>query len=140
MNFEDLRGLFHRQSSEIPHLYNLRFPLIKRGKFLQRLIECEQLVCTGLRHGSAFVQGYPDRVSAAFPCAPLAGVIDHDPTHKLRGGSKKMDTVLPARMRLVRELEVSVVQKRSRLQGVIGSLPPHVMLRDTLQLWLHKRD
>ena len=67
-------------------------------------------------------------------------MIDHDAAHELRGDGKEMGAVLPLRMGLVRELEVSVIQQRSRLQRVAGSLPAHVMVRQTLELWLHERD
>jgi hypothetical protein len=71
---------------------------------------------------------------------PLTSVIDHDAAHKLRGDGKEMSAVLPLRMSFVRELKVSVIQQRSCLQGMAGSLPAHVMLRQTLKLWLHERD
>jgi hypothetical protein len=53
---------------------------------------------------------------------------------------KEMGAVLPPHIALLRELEVSVVQQRSCLQRVAGSLPAHVMLRQTLELWLDERD
>src|SRR5207249_7302240 len=70
VNLEDVRDLFHRQTSEITHLHNLGFPMIKRREFFQCLVEGEQLSCAGLCHRGAFVQRYPDRASAAFQRVP----------------------------------------------------------------------
>ena len=67
-------------------------------------------------------------------------MIDHDAAHQLRGDGKEMGAVLPMRMGLVRELKVSVVEQRGGLQGVAGSLPAHVMVRQTLELRLDERD
>jgi len=51
-----------------------------------------------------------------------AGVIDQDPAHNIRRDAEKMGAVLPLDVFLIDELQVSFMNKRGRLQRMVGAL------------------
>ena len=69
----------------------------------------------------------------------FTGVVNHDAPHQLRGRRNKVVPVLPERLRVIDQPQVGFVQDRGGLQGVTGTLPPHVMVGQPVQFGLHQR-
>ena len=76
------------------------------------------------------------RAAPALGIPALACVINQDAAHHLRGDGEELSPVLPAGAPLVHQLQVRFVQKRRRLQRVVGPFPPHVKVRKPAQFFM----
>jgi hypothetical protein len=63
-----------------------------------------------------------------------AGVVDWDPANDLRGHTKEMCPILPIDLALVDEPQVHLVNKRRRLQGVVGPFAPKLARGNAAEL------
>src|SRR5689334_22970333 len=71
--------------------------------------------------------------SKMFPC-----VINQDSSHDLSGNCEKMCTIPPA-LALIHQFQIRFVNQRGSLQSVIASLPAHVSMSQTMQLFFDQR-
>ena len=67
------------------------------------------------------------------------GVIDQDPAHDLRRDAKEMASILPIDLALVDEPDVHLMNKRRRLQGVVGALAPKLARGNAAKLPVDER-
>src|SRR5437667_6921300 len=88
--------------------------------------------------------GTGNRKSLLFRAAALirlmgAGMVHKDAAHQLRGDAVELRTVLPLRVLLIDQLEVSLVDQRRRLQRVALTLSPQIVTRQPAQLAVNQR-
>jgi hypothetical protein len=69
----------------------------------------------------------------------LARVVHQYPSHQLRCDSEKVGAILPLRISLIYEFEISLVHERRRLQRVLATLAPQVITGQTSQLAIDQR-
>src|SRR5262249_48644732 len=137
--FQEFSRLFDRQAAEVSQFNNLTFARVLRSQLFQSLIEGEQFLRPRLSYPCSFIQCYSQRAAATLERTPFTRMVNHDPPHQLRGWCDEVRPVLPRRLRVFNQSQVSFVEDRGGLQGVAGALPAHVMVSQPVQFGLHQR-
>src|SRR5688572_30712472 len=78
-------------------------------------------------------------VASLLRAVASAGVVDQNVAHDLRGESEEVRPVLPARVRLISQAKVSLVDQSRSLQCVARIFALHVALSHTVQLCIDQR-
>src|SRR5205814_2893423 len=67
------------------------------------------------------------------------GVVNQDLAHRLGGDSEEVGAVLPAWTGLIGQPQISLVDQRSRLERVVGTLSAHMTVSDAPELLIDQR-
>ena len=78
------------------------------------------------------------RAAAALLRARTVGVVDQNLAHRPGRDGEKMGAVLPLRIGLVGQAQISLIDQRGRLQGVIRAFSRHIMMRETPQIFVNE--
>ena len=68
-----------------------------------------------------------------------SGVINNDLAHRSGGYGEEVGAVLPARIGLIGQAQISLVDQRRSLQCVIGTLPAHMTMSDASKFLIDQR-
>jgi hypothetical protein len=73
-------------------------------------------------------------VSAAFDAGASLGVVEKDSAHGLGGSGEEVGLVLPREFAALEQAEVGLVDEGGGLEGVVGALGGHALVRDGAEL------
>src|SRR6266446_6890598 len=88
------------------------------------------------RDNCCFVQFYLKRAAAALLRSIAPGVTDQDLTHGASGDGEEVGAILPARIGLVGQTQISLVDQRRSLQCVVGTLSTHMTMSDAPEFFI----
>ncbi len=138
-NPEHIGRLFDRQAAERSQLDDLCLLRVDFAKPREQLVDGDHGQLAGRCILPCLFQR--QRADATPPFARLmsARVIDQDASHQLRSNPEKVGAVVPVHLPLIDQLEVRLVDQRSRLQGVLGPNGRQRAARDPAQLSVNER-
>jgi hypothetical protein len=133
MNAHHFGCLIDVQATEEAQFDYARFARIEFRETFKRFVQRHQV--GGLPFGDLrrFVEGDSLSAATALLVLLLARVVNKDSPHHFSANSKELGAILPMRFFLIDQPNVSFVNQRCRLQGVIATLAAHVVMREPVQ-------
>ncbi|MFH1845271.1 MAG: hypothetical protein ABIF77_18970 [bacterium] len=122
------------ESTEESQIDNPGLPFARLLQSLEGFIEAQKVVVIALIETTIAIlktqQGYTrSTLLGVF----LARVIDQDSAHRSGGHSQEMRFTLPIQLVESNQTDVRLVHESSRLEGMVNTLPPHVLHRDRVK-------
>jgi len=108
-------------------------------KVVQRVVQSDELQAPVAGRVEVLVETQDDGAAAAFFAMRGTRVIDQDAPHDPSTDCEKMSAVLPVCVFLPHQLQISFVDKRGAVEGVILPLTPQLPVGDLAQLRVDQR-
>ena len=106
---------------------------VKLGEILKRVVEHDHIQVGRLRRESALLQRYLASAAATLVRPMSASILNQDLAHELGRHSKKVCPILPLRKLPPHQPNVSFMDKRRALQGMVRALPLQKIVRHATQ-------
>src|SRR5215468_6662868 len=131
--------LFQTQPAEITQLDDPDLALVELRQRNQRVVKRDEFGGLLIGKRQRFVERKFLPAAAAFVRRARARVLDQYLAHQLRGHSVKMPPALPFGKILLDQPQVSLIDKRGRLQCVIRALPAQIAVSQLAKLLVYDR-
>jgi hypothetical protein len=128
--------LQYQQRNAEDHRYE--FWLSHCGKIFKHIVKRDQFRTALLVADDRFIKLHLERGPSALCIAAASSVIHEDAPHRLRGYRVEVSSILPSHILVVDESQISLVDQRRGLQGMVGALAAHVIASQPAQLLIHK--
>jgi hypothetical protein len=137
---QHLRGLFDRETAEIPQFDDAAEPLVEPGQAVERLVERNDVRGPLGRCNQIEVFDRPWRRAATTLAGRLpAGIVERQLPHRFGGNREEMMAILHLQGRTVRQLQKGFVHHRRRLERVVRPRVDTPTARDGAQLVVDER-
>src|SRR5262245_39737974 len=133
-------GLLDREAAEEPQLDDARLARVELGEAIERRVERDEIDRPlGGGRVEAFVEGDARLSAAALECVARARPLDQDLPHGVRRDRAEVRAVLPPLGTILQQLQVGLVDERSRLQRLSRTFPLEIVRGEASKLGVHER-
>lgn len=123
--------LLHREPAEEAKFHEFGLIGVQHLQTIQRFVQFVEGHFGNGGDSDVVFNGENLDVAAAFLGALVAGVVDENSAHQLRGDAEKVGAALPVHAGLIHQLHVRLVNERGGLQGVVATFAAHVVGGDS---------
>ena len=117
---QHLGGLGKRQAREEAQFDQFGGRGVVRSEFFQSFIDEQNVFVRGLRDGDHVVQVNALQAAAVSDGCLAPGAVHENVAHGFGGGGEEMPAVRPRMAAVAEQLEISLVDERGGLEGLIG--------------------
>jgi hypothetical protein len=138
-NAENLSGLSEGQAGEVTHFHQLGFSGILFGQKVKGFVSRQQFFIFGGRGN--FQLGHVQVLGTAAAPSGLSAPspVDKDPSHGLGCSAEKVAPVFPIGLSVASEAKPGFVNKRGRLERMVGGLADHFLSRHGTEFLISNR-